>query len=84
MGKHLSNENMGLAREAFVNDPNVASKPKLPDSCIIIPSIEHELISPMGNGPVTTSHDLIPDSTDQDTTWVRHITGPLLKIHREI
>ena len=81
---HLSKENMEVAHEPLTIDSSDSSKPKLPDSYVIVPPVEltdSELFVPIGDDDriVRPSHDRVQGSRVRDEAWVNHVSGLVYK-----
>lgn len=80
---HLSKENLGIRRPAITLDPSDTSKPKLPDSYVIVPPIElntRDIFVPRINeGQVWPNHSLVNGAKVKDDAWIAHVGGVLEK-----
>ena len=78
---HLSNS--GICRPAIKLEHNIKSKPKLPDSYVIVPPVElrnEDLFVPRnGHGNIRPTHSLIPGVEVKDESWVSHVMEMLKK-----
>ena len=80
---HISNENSGVLRPAITLDHSDKSKPKLPDSYVVVPPVQlsnGDIVVPSnGEGDVRPTHNLVPAAQMKEDRWMSYVSQVLQK-----